>query len=64
MIHIRFWRLPAPPARLPRVIRRAWLALALWRGWPSDAGTVGVDFDPFADIDSRLAWDVACGLEV
>lgn len=63
MIHIRFWRLPAPPARLPRLVRAAWLALALWRGWPAMAGE-GRAYDPFADIGVRLAWDVACGLEV
>lgn len=62
-MHIRFWRLPTPPARLPRVIRRAWLALALWRGWPADAGD-GAAYDPYADICARLAWDVADGLEV
>lgn len=62
MIHFRW--LPNPPARLPRAIRRAWLALALWRGWPDPWRGSSMDgYDPYADLDARLAWDVAGGLE-
>lgn len=63
MIHIRFWRLPAPPARLPRLVRVAWLALALWRGWPARAGE-GRAYDPFADIGAAEAWRIARAFEV
>lgn len=68
-MRLRFWRLPSPPARLPFALRRAWLALAIWRGWPDPwrgyrtGEPIPGDYDPFADIDARLAWGVAGGLE-
>lgn len=46
---------------MPWRLRAFWLTVRIWRKPWHKVGE-GIDYDPFDDIDFKLAWDVAKGI--